>query len=158
FDANWYLTRNRDVAKTGVDPILHYLLHGGLEGRDPSPYFSTSGYLARYPDVRQAGMNPLLHYLLFGADEGRQIIPSGDFTQDWRGDDTGDVTLLQTVPSFAREQYGPKLLREFEEFLVSGDRLSILKGSAPCISVLVVVHNNAHLTLACVKSVIAASR
>ena len=73
FDADWYLDRYRDVRDAGIDPALHYLVHGGVEGRDPSPSFSSSWYLDTYEDVRAARINPLLHYLLHGRSEGRSF-------------------------------------------------------------------------------------
>src|SRR5262249_35600917 len=71
FDANWYLARYSDVASAGVDPLVHFLRHGGRERRDPGPGFSTSWYLDKYLDVRRARMNALVHYLRFGRQEGR---------------------------------------------------------------------------------------
>ncbi len=70
-DRDWYLLRNLDVAKTGGDPLLHYLQHGAAEGRDPGPEFCTRAYLERYPDVAEARINPLLHYVRHGRNEGR---------------------------------------------------------------------------------------
>ncbi|NMH60195.1 glycosyltransferase [Alteromonas ponticola] len=35
FDPNWYLTAYPDVAESGQDPYLHYILHGAQEGRLP---------------------------------------------------------------------------------------------------------------------------
>jgi len=75
FDAAWYLAHNPDVANARVDPVSHYLRHGGFEGRDPGPNFSSQGYLDTYKDVKQAGINPLLHYLRNGKQEGRTIQP-----------------------------------------------------------------------------------
>ncbi|WP_276200187.1 class I SAM-dependent methyltransferase [Chelatococcus sp. XZ-Ab1] len=71
FDAEWYLAQNPDVAGAGADPLDHFLLFGGQEGRAPSPAFSSSGYLTANPDVRDAGLNPLVHYLAHGRIEGR---------------------------------------------------------------------------------------
>ncbi|MGB8212640.1 MAG: glycosyltransferase domain-containing protein [Anaerolineales bacterium] len=71
FDENWYLSNNPDVVAAKIDPVRHYLLFGGFEGRDPGPQFSSSWYLASYDDVRKAGINPLLHYLKSGRNEGR---------------------------------------------------------------------------------------
>lgn len=71
FDANWYLANNPDVAKTKIDPLLHYYRHGAFEGRDPGPKFSSSWYLDSYEDVKKAGINPLVHYLKYGRTEGR---------------------------------------------------------------------------------------
>ena len=76
FDQEWYLTRNPDVAQAGVDPMEHYLLSGGLEGRDPSSRFDSKWYLTQNPDVAKAGMNPLIHYLGWGKAEGRLLRPS----------------------------------------------------------------------------------
>jgi hypothetical protein len=71
FDEAWYLNHNLDVAQAKVDPVRHYLLFGGFEGRDPSPKFSSSFYLKTYEDVKKAGINPLVHYLKCGREEGR---------------------------------------------------------------------------------------
>ncbi len=71
FDAAWYLRTYPDVAEGGEWPALHYLHHGGREGRWAGPEFDSGFYLARYPDVRDSGINPLLHYLQTGREEGR---------------------------------------------------------------------------------------
>jgi hypothetical protein len=63
FRPAWYLRHNLDVAQEGMDPVLHYLRHGGAEGRDPSPDFDTAEYLEEHPDVVHTGQNPLLHHL-----------------------------------------------------------------------------------------------
>ncbi|MDS0860105.1 hypothetical protein NUV25_20575 [Burkholderia pseudomultivorans] len=39
FDAEWYLQEYPDVAESGQDPILHYLIFGAKEGRRPSASF-----------------------------------------------------------------------------------------------------------------------
>ena len=71
FDEPWYLAHNPDVARAGVDPLLHYYQHGGFEGRDPGPDFPCDLYLNTYQDVKKAGVNPLVHYLKYGRTEGR---------------------------------------------------------------------------------------
>ena len=74
FDADFYLDQAPDVAakpRWAENPALHYLLHGGQEGRRPSACFNSGWYLEQYPDVKAAGMNPLLHYLHHGRTEGR---------------------------------------------------------------------------------------
>jgi FkbM family methyltransferase len=81
FDPDWYLSHNPDVADAGVDPLIHYLKHGGFEGRDPGPNFSSSWYLDTYKDVKEAGLNPLVHFLKYGRQEGRSPQPKGvEFT------------------------------------------------------------------------------
>lgn len=73
FDPDWYLARNPDVAKSGVDPAGHYLDHGASEGRAPGPAFDARRYLVSNPDVAATGANPLLHYLRHGRAEGRIV-------------------------------------------------------------------------------------
>lgn len=76
FDERYYLETNPDLGPDNIDdPLMHFLLHGGREGRSPSPAFDTGWYLQQYPDVRISGWNPLLHYVLNGIGEGRQPKP-----------------------------------------------------------------------------------
>jgi beta-glucanase (GH16 family) len=82
----YYLATNPDVKAAGVDPIVHYLTYGRLEGRLPyegaaplshdqlvayGSEFDAAYYLARYPDVRDAGVNAFYHYNHNGQAEGR---------------------------------------------------------------------------------------
>ena len=76
FDKAWYLAHNPDVSKGIIYPYLHYLNHGGFEGRDPGPKFNSSWYLDAYQDVKQAAISPLVHYLRYGRREGRVVQPS----------------------------------------------------------------------------------
>jgi len=71
FDAAFYLASNVDVAKTGVDPLDHFLASGWREGRDPNAAFSVKDYLESYPDIAAADVNPFVHYLSAGRAEGR---------------------------------------------------------------------------------------
>ncbi|WP_233880368.1 class I SAM-dependent methyltransferase [Paraburkholderia flagellata] len=71
FDRNWYLKTNADVASSGLDPVVHYLKFGAVEGRQPSPWFSGTDYLERNQDLG-AHVNPLLHYIECGRNEGRK--------------------------------------------------------------------------------------
>jgi glycosyltransferase involved in cell wall biosynthesis len=75
FDRAWYLTRYPDVAATGMDPALHFVLSGGPEGRDPGPNFNAREYWLRHPDVAAHGASPLMHYIESGEREGRVIVP-----------------------------------------------------------------------------------
>jgi|SRR5579883_3395643 len=76
FDRSYYLSRNPDVGKAGLDPLKHYFITGACEGRDPHPLFDTNYYLSCNPDVANSGLNPLAHYILFGRREGRNAHPS----------------------------------------------------------------------------------
>lgn len=73
FDKSWYLNAYPDVAASGMDPVRHYLNHGGFERRNPGPLFDTFYYLAQLSKVQaniQTDDNPLLHYLKVGKKLG----------------------------------------------------------------------------------------
>jgi hypothetical protein len=71
FDAAFYAETNPDVLAEGMDLIVHFLIHGWREGRDPTPWFCVREYLQDHPDIAQAGVNPFAHYLAAGRSEGR---------------------------------------------------------------------------------------
>lgn len=71
FDPDWYCMTYPDVREGGVDPLLHYVVNGSRENRNPGPKFDTNFYLLTYPDVSGTGLNPLVHYIKLGRQEGR---------------------------------------------------------------------------------------
>lgn len=89
FDSSWYLSIYPDVAAAAVNPLLHFLLNGAADGRDPNPLFDTKWYLAANPDVAAGGINPLLHFVRVGAAEGRD--PNPFFDTRWYLDSNPDV-------------------------------------------------------------------
>jgi hypothetical protein len=72
FDIDYYLQNNPDVKASVMNPALHFLLHGGFEGRKPSVWFNTVYYLQVNADVAVCGINPLVHFLKYGRNEGRK--------------------------------------------------------------------------------------
>ena len=96
FDASWYLKQNPDVARAGLNPLMHYLSSGAAEGRDPHPLFDASWYLDCNPDVAQAGLNPLIHFLNCGGVEGRDPHPL--FDASWYLDRNPDVAKAGLNP------------------------------------------------------------
>lgn len=72
FDSVYYLEKNPDVFEANIDPLLHYVMFGWKEGRDPNSNFSTKNYLKENPDVASKRMNPLYHYLVYGLAEQRR--------------------------------------------------------------------------------------
>ncbi len=76
FDKYWYLEKNPDVRSSKMDPLVHYLKFGHLEGRDPGPSFSTKAYYFLHEDVKKAGQIALVHYEQHGRNEGRLIFSS----------------------------------------------------------------------------------
>ena len=78
FDGDWYLSNHPDVANSGVDPAVHYLVHGASETwRSPGPCFDAAFYVESNPDVVAAKANPLVHYLRHGLAEGRARVSVG---------------------------------------------------------------------------------
>ncbi|BDQ34343.1 glycosyltransferase family 2 protein [Pseudodesulfovibrio portus] len=71
FFPEYYLQHNPDVRESGMPPLMHYILHGSLEGRMPNPLFDDRWYRLRYPDVSMTGVNPLHHFCRHGWREGR---------------------------------------------------------------------------------------
>ena len=74
FDAEWYSDRFPDVAAGSMDPEMHFLLHGGFEGRPASLHFDTASYLIMNPDVRRSALNPLIHFIRRGHRQGRSAM------------------------------------------------------------------------------------
>ncbi len=73
FNRDWYLEHYPDVKNSRLDPMKHYYLFGGFEGRDPGSQFDTSYYLDTHPEIKNAAINPLVHYLKFGKIEVKSI-------------------------------------------------------------------------------------
>jgi len=62
FDADWYLNRYPDVREAKIDPALHYVRMGGVEGRWPNPLFDPD-WFARHAGSRGGRKTPLERYL-----------------------------------------------------------------------------------------------
>lgn len=87
FDRAWYLREHPDVAASGADPALHYLVAGHPAGLDPGPGFCGAEYLALHPDARASGLDPLVHYERVGRRRGYRISflqPEGREGEGWR--------------------------------------------------------------------------
>ena len=146
FDPAWYLLRNTDVAKAGIDPIEHYLSYGGIEGRDPGPLFSSKKYLEQNPDVQASAMNPLVHYLRFGVAEGRTAEPSGG--------ETGDSPSSGTIQE-AQKEWDSSGHARVQALLASDERICVPAATDPILSIILVLRNKAHLSLLSIESIIA---
>lgn len=83
FDRAFYLETQPDVAASGCDPLLHYLVSGWREARNPSSTFDTVWYLHHHPEAGEGGRSPLLHYAQFGHAAGFAPAP-GLEDGDWR--------------------------------------------------------------------------
>jgi len=81
FDSAWYISQYPDVLRSGMNPLVHYVLFGAHESRNPSAWFDTAWYLSNNPDVKRSGIPALDHYIVHGAHEGRN--PSPRFDSRW---------------------------------------------------------------------------
>ncbi|MGO3058630.1 MAG: glycosyltransferase [Halomonas sp.] len=70
-DEKWYMKRYPDVARSGLDPVVHYVKYGEAWGRMPSRFFDPRYYVNTYPDVAESSESPLMHYLMHGIHEDR---------------------------------------------------------------------------------------
>jgi predicted O-methyltransferase YrrM len=77
-DEHYYPGNYPDVVWARTSPLLHFLVCGASEGKNPSQLFDVHYYLRCYPDVAHSGINPLVHYLRNGAYEGRDPHPYFD--------------------------------------------------------------------------------
>jgi glycosyltransferase involved in cell wall biosynthesis len=110
FYYSYYYENYPDVKECKRNPLLHYIRHGGKEGRAPNPLFDTSWYVHTYPDVSRHGINPLLHYIKFGQFEGRN--PGPYFSTKKYLDAYPDVRRTGINPLFHYLRYGVSEGRE----------------------------------------------
>ena len=52
FDEKFYLKKYQDVLNSGMDPLIHYLYFGYMEGKNPSIDFDGNAYIDKYTDVK----------------------------------------------------------------------------------------------------------
>ncbi len=103
---DWYRRTNPEVARSGIDPVVHFVRQGWREGRDPGPLFSVAYYLREYADVRRAGINPLVHYLTHGWREGRRPHPDFDPAAYVAGAGIAGLDICPLVHHAARRTFG----------------------------------------------------
>jgi hypothetical protein len=60
FDPVWYCKSHRDVGRHGMDPFKHYVRHGWLEGRMPSPALGEAFLRQVIPDGMDSRRNPVI--------------------------------------------------------------------------------------------------
>lgn len=75
FNEEFYLNQYPNVANANIDPLTHYLFHGGAEGKYPSTKFNGNKYLNQNPHLIKNNTNPLAHYILKGKKEGQKTHP-----------------------------------------------------------------------------------
>lgn len=110
FQAEWYLKRYPDVAKSGLDPWDHFDRFGWAEGRLPNPCFDPKWYLEHNADVAKAKTNPLAHYALYGERENRRPIGYLDvkwYRERYRSEIRADGVLAHYLRHRSLNRYWP---------------------------------------------------
>lgn len=163
--------------------LTHYLCHGARRGMSPHVAFAEAWYLERNPDVRQEVERGRFlcgyqHFLEYGFAEQRQPHPLfGESHYRFLNPDVDDAVLQGVYPSgyFHLVHHGLAESRPWrmervdfrdaatqlhlcrlEEFLRHDRRLDFrpFAGSAPEVSILLILWNRAELTLACLESLL----
>jgi hypothetical protein len=103
FSDDWYIRQNPDVARSGINPLLHYVQHGAHEKRVPFPGFNAARYVANAETRGPVTRNPLAHYILHGRPD--DLLSKGllrDFSID--AIKTG-IERLKALPIYRETDY-----------------------------------------------------
>lgn len=107
FDPLYYLDINTDVKTSGANPLIHYILHGFKEGRQPNASFDGDYYLESHPDVVKSNLNPLVHYSLHelkkvkmsSYNRGFELVNKKSFRSS-NNDPNGKIAIKVPAPSW----------------------------------------------------------
>jgi GT2 family glycosyltransferase/glycosyltransferase involved in cell wall biosynthesis len=163
FDADYYLTGYKDVAESGMDPLLHFTLHGAYEGRYPGPTFDMQLYCASYPELVASGVNPVIHFLRYCKKQKHpQSPPSDSFTtRSVPPNDKLDSSLFSTLKMYLADRPTPlttdEAMARVRSINGSWSALrSIRDGSETAldVSIIIPVFNQLPYTLNCIKSIL----
>ena len=73
FDKVYYLRHNPDVAESGIDPLKHYILFGGKEGRNPCQSFDAHEFMLSHPEWKKISNNALLAFLKLKTQDAKVL-------------------------------------------------------------------------------------
>ena len=141
FSTQYYLDAYNDIKESGLNPFLHYVIAGAVEGRlvgvpqarrkrplqlvdeevhaiRQSGQFDESYYFAMNPDLQPPPADPLRHYCESGWMEGRN--PSDDFDTSLYLRDHRDIREAGINPFRHFIEYGAAELRHVEQDAVTG--------------------------------------
>ncbi len=104
FDVVWYFQENPVAFASGINPIEYYLVHGGVDQRDPHPLFQSKWYLAQLGKKKTRHIPPLLHYLQYGEKAGLQ--PNPCFDPVWYLKEYPDISDISPLAHYVL--YGEK--------------------------------------------------
>ncbi len=159
FEPDYYLDRNPDVRRSGLDPLAHFLLYGGREGREPHPLFDAAYYLAGNPDVAAAGSNPLIHFLRYGWKEGRRPNPLFD-ASFYKAHTPGLAAGINPFADYLERRRRGERPVAAERFALPAsprETVEVAVASPATVDVLIPVYLGLEETRRCVKSLLGAS-
>lgn len=110
FDAEWYLSKYKDVLFSGIEAFKHYELIGKKLNRCPSGNFDPIFYAANNPDVTASGMDLAQHYLHYGIKEGRIGIKPQITNQKL------SLSVSIVVPTYNRARALPIVAEKIKEY------------------------------------------
>ncbi|MGX5774100.1 hypothetical protein [Methylorubrum zatmanii] len=125
FDAAYYRERNPGVARSGLDPFLHYAWIGARRDRNPNADFDTAFYRRQSGRTR---LDPLRHYLQIGVAQG--LDPSPAFSTSLYLARYPDVVAAGINPLLHFRNDGRTEGREAAPSPIEPDRLRALDGVA----------------------------
>jgi len=103
FDEAWYIKENPDVARSGLNPLFHYVRFGASEGRVPLKGFNAARYVANMAEREPVARNPLAHFVLHGGPD--DLLSKGLLT----GFSTSAIKMamdrLNAMPIFKADEY-----------------------------------------------------
>lgn len=70
FDESWYINFYPDIRNKDGQGLLHFILNGASEGRQPNPVFDTDWYRQEYMPAENTE-NPLINYITGGISNQR---------------------------------------------------------------------------------------
>ena len=132
FDRDYYLNNNKDVRLVKIDPFDHFIKYGVYENRSGSANFDGSAYFGNFRDARDSGMPALFHYIRYGIEAGR----------------TG-VFHKKMEESHTRHDQSIDVLHALDSLLAMEKRETSIAAE---VDVVIPVHNDYFLTLACIHS------
>lgn len=62
FDSEWYSQRYPEVKSSGLNPLLHYVLHGAISGFAPNRHFNPQRYMEQFGSTLDT--DALSHYII----------------------------------------------------------------------------------------------
>ena len=108
-DQAWYLATYADVRGSKMAPLVHYLVAGAAEGRDPHPLFDTAWYARENAAALAAtGVSPLEHFVREGLGQGRSPHPLFDVVH-YLSQDPGLAPGEDPVSHYLRAGWGEGL-------------------------------------------------